>query len=211
MTDGYLRMHAVKYNLELPSDIITIIFTFFYIVHFHFEHGKRVQIKGNTITNIDTSQYAVICNTTVIDDWMDPDSDDSHIHTIRVKFIKGQERKASIIAIGIVHDKYYVDRGLFNQKNAYWINSSGQCKGRINGKFNRYRESFTERFGDGDILSLTLDVKALSLSFEIDKGKYMIKNTLFKAGTIIKTKYKWAISVFYKDDACEILDIIHSM
>ena len=206
LIDGFIRKQNKEYDSNIPSDIISIIFMFF--VYVKFEHGKRVNIKGNTITNIDTT-YASSSNITLIDEWMDPDSDYHQSHTITVKFIKGQQIADSAFCIGIVYGKYYVNHEFLDQEyKGTWITSNGKYYSRTPGK--RYHfERFNTYFGDGDVVSMTLGIKAFTLSYQIHKDEDIIKRTLY-SGNIIKAKYKWAISISAAGDSCQILDIIHS-
>ena len=200
ITDGYTRAKSKQYDIDIPSEIVTLIFTFYFIRIFHIEHGKKIQVTDNVITNID-STYAACLNTSVIDEWMDPHSFNNngyYIHTMKVKIIK----QTGFIIVGIVDQNHDLNDAIIAQQGYSLVSDGGyyKCtslKGNADG------------YSTGDVVSLMLNIKALSLSYSIIKNgdTEEKKGLLFKAGEINKTKYKWAVGIYDKPDSVEIIDI----
>ena len=88
LIDEYSMTTCTKYDLDIPTEIIYIIFMFYSIKEFNIEYGKRIKIKANMITNICDDYYIAYKNITVTNDWMNPDSYTNHIHTIKIKITK---------------------------------------------------------------------------------------------------------------------------
>ena len=197
ITDGYIKNASKNYDLDIPSEIMSLIFMFHFIKEFIIEYGKKIQIEDNVITNIDMSsdQHS---NTTIIDDWMDPDSDIDHIHTIKVKIL----RRTDSILIGIVYRGYKLEDTIISSEG-YCFSSDGLC---YHGISCRKKD---DTYSTGDIVSLTFNVKSLLLSYKIAKKEdNEIKGGIvFDSSRIYKTKYKWAIGIFEHNDSVEIIDI----
>ena len=76
-----------------------------------------------------------------------------------------------------------------------------------------YKWHEVAKLGDynvGDIISFTLNLKLLSLSYTIfNYGDIEFKKegVLLKAGKISKTKYKWAVGINNRGDCVEIVDV----
>ena len=198
LIDGYIKNASKKYDLVMPSEIVTLIFMFHFIKVFDIEHGKKIKSEDNIIANIDESSYAFM-NVSVIDEWMVPDCDSGHIHTIKVKIIK----LVGCILIGIVPEPYRLDNSILACKG-YCIISDGGCYHA----FTR-EETIIEEYSTGDVVSLTFDLKSLSLSYQITKNTDGKTKTgiVFGSEKINKTKYKWAIGLFQCNDSVEIIDI----
>ena len=196
---SYVRQNANEWDLDIPSDIALTIFMFYYIKMFDIEYGKKINRKDNTITNIDDSVWNPFGNTSVIGDWMDPDVDNNYIHTIKIKIIK----KTDEIGIGIVKQEYDMEEViLFNEGYAFFDNGTYYKTGLIEGAVDGY--------STGQIVLLKLNLKELSLSYEIIddiNGTESKKGILYESGTIDKTKYKWAVSVCKPHDCVEIIDV----
>ena len=203
IVDGFVRALCNKYDMKIPKDFIQIIFMFFYFGLFKFEHGERVKIEDNTITNIDTT-FKSGWNTTVIGEWMDPDSTINHIYTIKIKIIKSK----GSFRIGIIndHDSYpYTNLNMPIQMEEYSYNEKGYCY------FERTRQSKGDSYTSGDVVIMTLDLKSLSLSAKVIKttnnGTNEQDKILFKPGEILKAKYKWKVTIHFANDSCEVMEI----
>ena len=120
MTCGYIRSKSKQYCLDIPSDIVSIIFMFYFIKVFNIEYGKRIKCEDNFITNISDSMAACF-NTTVIDGWMVPDSGGDFIFTLRVKIVK----QTDTIVIGIVQQGYKLDDSLLVFHKSYGFANDG--------------------------------------------------------------------------------------
>ena len=124
--DRYIKDKCNEYDFHVPLEIISIIFTFYFVKIFNIEHGKDIKVKDNTIINIGNGSNASM-NTTVIHQCMDADLDlDSrHIHTIKVKIIKQTE----LIGIGIVQKNYELDSAIFCNKMYFFSNQGAFYEG----------------------------------------------------------------------------------
>ena len=151
-------------NLEIPSEIVSIIFMFYFIKLFNIEYGKEIKVKENIIKNAYYYGYNTYSNTTVIGDWMNPNSDNNnnHVYTIKVKIIK----KSGLIIIGIVDQTYNLYK-LTTQLQGYSFASNGEFQKM------RHLKGLADKYKKGDIVSLTLDIKALSLSYSIIKNVHL--------------------------------------
>ena len=84
-----------------------------------------------------------------------------------------------------------------NTSYAFYTNSSGKInKHEINDS------TFTDKYGEtpkeGDIVTMRIDFDALSLSYSINDKDYG------KAFTIKKSKYRAAVSLYYKNASIEL-------
>ena len=198
VTAGYVRNISDNFNLDIPSDIVSIIFMFYFMKLFNIEYGNRIRVKENMIRNVNyRSLNCPYLNTTVIGNWMNPNSDNHHTYTIKVKIRK----KTGGMIIGIVAQRYDL-YGLIRNLQGY----SFACNGTYYNR--RTYKGRTDKYDAGDIVSLTLNIKALSLSYSILKNEENAARTgiLFKAGEIYETKYKWAVGIFLAGDSVEIID-----
>ena len=129
---------------------------------------------------------------------MDPDSDIDFIHTITIKIIK----QTYSIGIGIVEAGYNLETLIQFCKGYCFFNNGNVCK-----KVTVLRKA--DEYTTGDIVSLTLNLKSLSLSYNIIKNNdnEIKKGMLVQEGQILKRKYKWAVAISSKDDCVEIIDI----
>ena len=103
ITYGHIRNVCKAYDLNVPTEIVSIIFMFYFMKIFNIEHGQNIKVEENTITNIQENAFFGLLNTTVIDDWMDPNL--NHIHTIKIKMVK----QSGFITMGIVEQGYDVE------------------------------------------------------------------------------------------------------
>ena len=87
VVSGYTREVSGQYKINMPSDIVSIIFTLYYIKFLSFEHSKKIGVKDNIDTDV-TNEGHDHFNTTVIGDWMDLHSEHQYIHTMRLKIIE---------------------------------------------------------------------------------------------------------------------------
>ena len=199
INDGYMKNISKKYNLDIPSEIVSLIFMFYFIKAFNIEHGGKIKIEHNVITNIDETFLAFIY-TTVIVQCMIPDGDINHIHSIKVRIIK----LSSNIQIGIVPNGYALENAIATNKG-YSFKRDGICVHRY------YIQRMVDEYITGDIVSLTLNLKEMSLSYKIinrkNKDNVTKEGIVFEAGEIDKTEYKWAIVIDRKDDCVEIIDV----
>ena len=116
IVDGYTRNSCNVYIMDIPSDIIQIIFIFFYCKIFDFDFSKEhIQIKENTLTNISSS----CLNTTVVGDWMMPDSKKIHTMTVKVASLSIQS------LIGIASTDYVVNGAFIFSQKAYSYSDFG--------------------------------------------------------------------------------------
>ena len=97
--EGYIKDKSNEYDLHVPLEIISIIFTYYFVKVFNIEHGENIKVKDNTIINIGNGSNTAM-NTIVIRKWIDTDLnlDIPYIHTINVKIIKQTE----LVGIGII-------------------------------------------------------------------------------------------------------------
>ena len=201
LTNGYSTEICDQYDLNIPSEIIKLIFMFYYTNTFHFEYGQHIKIDDNIITNISDS-WEKCLNTTVIGQWMKPESQSMYIHVIKVKIIKKKGWNCPV-AIGIVKEGYDVNNAILGNES-YWIGSGIRS-------YNKNKKELTiDRIEEGDIVSLTLDFKHLSLKYDIinDNKENRTKSGIaIKSGRIDKVKYKWAVWIDQKLDSCQIIDI----
>ena len=202
--DGYTRNASTKNNLDIPSEITTLIFMFYFITTFDIEHAKLIKVENNKITNIhDRSDrgFGAFMNTAVIDDWMHSNSDTDHIHTIILKIIK----HSLGLGIGIVEEGYNFEYPLaFSEGIAFYFFNDGIIRYKMNeiAKIDEYKM--------GDVVSLTLNLKSLSISYSIfNDGDIKPRQIgiLLKPGEIPKTKYKWGIELDSSGDCVEIIDL----
>ena len=192
VVSGYIRKISDQYKIDMPSEIVSIIFIFYYIKFFTFEHSEKIQVKNNIIRNIndDEDSYDFL-NTTVIGDWMDSDSEYKHIHTIRLKII----RMVEMIIVGIVGEFYDVEDDMESGRFAW------ESTGRV-------RDDHVDSYGVRDEIFMILNFKELSLSYKIIKpDNTELNGVLFGSQQIDKDKYKWAVSTDDRSDCVEILDI----
>ena len=197
MVDGYSRDKCKECGLDMPSDIVSIIFLFYFIERFDIEYGKRVTVKKNIIKS-NCSDF----NTTVIGDWMDPAADDKQHHKITLKVIK----RGGVMIIGIVEDGYDLD-GVFTNSSGYsfMAGSSGYRYLKETPEW----EPVADNYENQDVVTLTLNFKSLSLAYDIIKSTENAPQSgiLYKAEEIRNTRYKWAVAIFQMSDSIEILDI----
>ena len=195
ITDRYVRQNAEKWDLDIPSDIVLIIFMFYYIKMFEIEYGNKIIREDNTITNIIDSYR----NTSLIGDWMDPGADNNCIHTFKVKIVKN----TGVIGIGIVKPGYNMEEAIIYLKGYAYFNDGHYYKNGLgSGKADDY--------STGCIVSLTLNLNALSLSYDIIDKENVVeskKGVLYKSGKIDTCKYKWAVSIYQQHDCVEIIDV----
>ena len=192
IVSGYTRYSTKKYAIDISSEIMSIIFMFYYIEFFDFEYGKKIKVKGNIITNNSTSYWTAFLNTTFIGCWMDPNSENQQIHTIRIKVIKMRQR----MLIGIVcRENYKVDEDIIGNLGYNW---------RSNGFVNCNHS--VDEYGAGDEVIITLDLRDLSLCYKVIK-----KNNEELSGVlrhrIKRAKYKWAVSMDDLLDCFEVIDM----
>ena len=168
--------------MKIPTEIISVIFMFYFIKQFNIEYGQKIQVEGNTLTNI-TYSYL---NTSVIDDWMDPYFEINHIHTIKIKIIKHLRSK---MVIGMVGPRYNLNTPI-SYSNLYYFNifkDGGLYRNGIQiAKVNDYSAGY--------LVALTLNLKLLCLSYSIYKNDNEVepekKGFLLNEGQITKDKYK---------------------
>ena len=188
---GYTRKLSEQHKINIPSEIVSIIFIFYYNRFFDFEYSKKIQVKDNVITNIDDVYSSL--NTTVIGGWMDPDSDNKYMHTIRIKVINKDDQ----ILIGITDAAYDLEDDITSNGGYFW--------GSL-GIVNKVRP--VEAYDVGDEVIMTLDLNELSISYKIIKqDRNESSGVLFGPQQIEKAKYKWAVSLDEHLDSCEIIDI----
>ena len=203
ITDQYAMKICKQYDLNMPAEIIAIIFMFYFIKEINIEHGDRIKVEGNKVTNINYNQWTACLNKSVIDDWMDPYFDINHIHTIKIKIIK---HLSSEMVIGIVGPGYNLNTPI-SYSNLY------KLRWFKDGEF--YRNSIqiakVDDYSAGWIIALTLNLELLSLSYSIygnnEDNKPQKEGILISKGQITKGKYKWAVEIDGKDDCVEIIDI----
>ena len=201
ITDAYTRKKCMEYQLGIPSEIVAIIFMFYFIKVFDIEYGEEVQVQDNILTNIGTESpwgFALALDTSVIGNWMVPESDNGHVYTIKVKIIRVQ----SEIGIGIVREGYTMSNCIVWPTHYTYVNDGEYYDG--------WSEKGTaDKYGAGDIVSLTLNLQSSSLSYDIvnDTDDTSEHGILFKEGEIDKVKYKWAVGMYNEDDCVEIIDV----
>ena len=207
ISDGYTRKISKKYQLDVPSEIISIIFMFYFIKIFNIKHGSRIKVEGNIITNISDDKYMASLNTTVIEEWMDCNSYTSNIHTIKIKTIKPPLR----IFIGIVSVPYNLEWSMIvkykgHDQYAFAFYRYGSTYYGTIARTNGNKITLNEK----DTVSLTLNLKLLSLSYSIFSDGHNVpkkQGILLKAGEIRKAKYKWAVKLDRTGDSVEVIDV----
>ena len=204
--DGYIRRGTNEYDINMPSEIVSIIFMFYFIKEFNIEYGKGIEVKENKITNIGDDPRPEFMNTTVIGDWMDPlNYGRNHIHTIKIKTIK---HFADQIAIGIVEKEYNLKDSMDVCKGyAFCLWDDGEIL------YNAMEIATVNDYSIGDIVCLTLNLKSLSLSYSIFKSgdiESKQQGILLKAGEVSEKKYKWGVGIDTKGDCVEIMDVYSS-
>ena len=202
MIVGYSRSISSTYGLIIPSEIVSIIFMFYFIKPFNIKYGTQIKVEGNTITNICNQKLFTYKNTTVINDWMDPDSYTNPIHTIKMGIIK---QFSGAIIIVIVEQDYDSQLSMnFIKGYAFSFYRHGEIY------YSWHQVAQLDDYNVGDIISLTLNLKLLSLSYNIFNDgdiEFKEEGVLLPAGAIPKTKYKWAVGINTKGDCVEIVDV----
>ena len=202
ITDGYMRDTCKEYNLDIPSEIVSIVFIFYFIKAFDIEYGELIKVENNKITNICDKPFGAFMNTTVIGDWMhsDADADTDHVHTIKLKIIN----LSLAFSIGILLEGYNLEYPMT------WLKGQTLCvsESLITYKMNVIAK--LDKYNTGDIISFTLNLKLLSLSYSICNEADIVpkqEGILLTAGTISKAKYKWAVLLDHQGDCVEIIDV----
>ena len=199
---GYARNEDIENPLDIPSDIIQIIFLFYYIKKFNFEYStEHIELNQdeNKITNISNSSL----NTTVVGDWMDPFESNKNIHIIKVKI----DALIQTALIGIVPD-YDVDSALIWCNNAYVYAATGNVYANSTKLDGFESDGIHHGFSEGDTVIMTLNFELLSLCCHIiSSSRENINEIIMKPGSIDKTKYKWAIGMYEDDSAITVIDI----
>ena len=192
VSGGYVREISEKCNMDIPSDIFWVIFMFYNCMNsWDFKHRGVIQVKNNIITNLGGSD-----NTTLIGHWMDPFSDDINTSTIRIKIIK--KIISSKIIIAIVSSGYHWNP---RRSEFFWRSDGFTTADQINGPLTTQKIS---GFTAGDEIGMTLDIKAVTLSYILPNG------CVSRPQKVDKAKYKWTVSLGNKLDCCEIIDISSS-
>ena len=201
IVSGYIRQISKRCLLDIPSEIISIIFMFYYIKLFDFECGQDIEVEDNVIRNLDKTWWASL-NTTVIGDWMDLSSNDIHSYTIKMKMINISKE----ITIGIVQEGYHLNSTIADCEGTYCWSSNGYVI------YNYGSTPSAEPYTTGDEVCMTLDVKELSLWYKIVNSDNNISTGFLFVGPhkVDKEKYKWGISLDTNQDSCEILNIYSS-
>ena len=195
LVDGYIRNLCKEYELDIPSEIVSFIFMFYFIKLFNIQHGCKIKVEDNTIINIADGWNAWL-NTTVIGEFMNAHSDD--IHTIKLQIMK----QTASMAIGIFHGAYFVEQPIKTSQGVAYFN---------NGKI--YHDLIfdtADEYGTGDIVSVTVNFKSLCLSYSVIKKNQTEekKEILLDVGEIAADyKYQWAVQIDTKDDCIQIIDI----
>ena len=196
--DGFVRDIGKDLDVDIPLDIIQMIFTFFFIKIFNFEYSTEedggIEVDENTITHTINSSL----NTVVVGDWMDPEI--KSIHSIKMKV-----NITAAALIGIVPDGYKVDKAMIFCDDHYSYSEDGEVYNRteklaLAGDHHGYSK--------GDELLLTLDFDTLSLSCQtVTNSGEVIKDILVPVGVIKKMKYKWAFGLYGKLASFTVIDI----
>ena len=211
ITEGYIKSLSGEYNLDIPSEIVSIIFIFHFIQIFNIRHGKKISADNNIITNIaqeeDDESWLTQRNNkkAVIGQWMRVNSDFPNTHTIKLKIVKD----TGGIGIGIVSPGYKLESPL----RSYHFRSHGAVHHNQGKRIIDKRVKDT--FSTGDIVTLTLNSNPISLSYSIiktgDKEPARLdvpkKGILFEKFGLSEYTFKWAVEIDERGDCVEIIDI----
>lgn len=183
---GYVRMNYDDKEMDVPQDVVQMIFKFYHLIIYSFEYSLwHIKIKENTIINESDSEL----NTTVIGEWMDPKL--NKLYNIKMIIDK---QKRGCIGVGVIqHTHYDLNNALISYNN-----------------FNYFDQSWIDGASlDGDTVSMVLDSNNLSLSYKVLKTNgqtisYMIVPPGALPGNV---KYKWAVSIYRQGGCITVLDI----
>ena len=193
IVNGFIMGECRMYKIHVPTDIIRLIFSFFYVRIFDFDYATEdYKVDENTVTNISNS----CLNLVAIGDLMDPALKQTHKIKIKIEKLSGSA------LLGLVPEDYDIHKAMVFTDDSYSYTERGAVYHCSN------LTSMTIGFDEHYIVSLILDLNTLSLSCDTvtNSGEYQC-DLLVKAGGIDKMKYKWAIALYEQDTSITILDL----
>ena len=200
---GYIReyQHKFKLSSNIPSSIVDIcVFMFYRIYQYeYFEKcGKDLKISGNKSDTISKQRYAWnYDNIAYGAKWIN--SNDSNVIRWTIKCIKQGQFKNGVI-IGIVAYEIDIDQ------DPRWNENGVPSYFLMDGVFYANTKPINERqikYGVQDsVLTMQLDLKSATLSYNIDGESYDFEINNIKKGDDIK--YKLAISMWYENQSFQL-------
>lgn len=194
--NGFTRMQCKSFEIEIPDDIIQLIFIFYHIIIFDYQHPNHIGVKKNTIKN----ETGSCLHTIAIGDTMDPQQNKVYKMTIKI------ERKTGYIGIGIIESKdLNVTKAFINVRGSYSYFNTGMVYNA--GMVLNIGKKIDEYVKD-DMITLILNTSKMSLLYEkIGKDGEQQSGVVVKSGGIKKVKYKWATAIYNKLDSLTVIDI----